>query len=107
MTTYLLVDDTNTVINIIDWDGVKDYTPPIGKLVSFAGPVGIGWKWNGKSATDSNPQVSQLPQLLPTPPSITSQLALELGVTPVQLSIALKATIAAPVVVVISVTTSV
>jgi hypothetical protein len=95
VTTYLLVDDANIIINIIDWDGVKDYTPPVGKLVPFAGSAGIGWAWDGTAAIDSNVVISKsTPISITTPsPSILSQFATELGVDPTQLSTALKSII--------------
>lgn len=31
--TYAIIDENNTILNIIIWDGVSPYTPPIGTSV--------------------------------------------------------------------------
>ena len=69
MTTYLLIDNTNTITNTIDWDGIKPFTPPTGTtLVQFIGPSGIGWKWDGIKAIDPRPVPTSPP--VPVTPSV-------------------------------------
>lgn len=46
--TYALLDGTNTVVNIVQWDGHTNYPVPSGYiLVPYAPPAGVGSTWNG------------------------------------------------------------
>src|ERR1700719_2195865 len=68
MATYLIIDGNNTITNLIDWDGIKPFTPPTGAtILPFTGPAGIGWKWNGTKAIDPTPAPAA-----PTVPQIVS-----------------------------------
>ena len=45
---YVLIDNTNTVVNVIVYDGVSEYTPPAGQTLKEA-PDGtaIGYTYDG------------------------------------------------------------
>jgi hypothetical protein len=66
MDNYVLIDQTNMIINVIAWDGSSPYpTPPNTQLVKFNGPAGVGWAWDGVQAVDPRPT----PVVTP-PPSV-------------------------------------
>lgn len=47
---WLLIDTNNTIVNIIEYDGAEEYTPPDGlALVNYTGTVqvSLGLPWNG------------------------------------------------------------
>jgi hypothetical protein len=57
--TYALVDSTDTVQNIIVWDGVSQYTPPPGEVtVPLTSGAGIGWTYANGTFT-APPPVAQ------------------------------------------------
>lgn len=53
MDRYCIVDSaSNTVQNIIVWDGDTDYTPPVGTfLVPATDEVSIGWVYDSTNKT--------------------------------------------------------
>lgn len=61
--SYILVDTTTrTVINVITWDGVTAYTPPVGvEVIAYAGPVWIGGAWDGLSCSNPTPPSNPVP----------------------------------------------
>lgn len=40
---YALLDNTNTVINVVEWDGESDWTPPAEHIAIPLLEGGIGW----------------------------------------------------------------
>jgi hypothetical protein len=40
---YALLDESNTVVNVIDWDGESNWTPPAGHIALPLFEGGIGW----------------------------------------------------------------
>jgi hypothetical protein len=45
---YVLLDNTNTVVNVIVYDGVSTYIPPTGQTLKAAPDgTGIGWTFDG------------------------------------------------------------
>lgn len=40
---YALLDSTNTVVNVIEWDGVSPWTPPAAHIAIPLINGGIGW----------------------------------------------------------------
>lgn len=76
MSTYILVNSANTIVNVIEWDGSSPYTPPNGvALIQYAGPAGVGWSWNGTAATDPTPPPTP-PVRTPTVSATQARLAL-------------------------------
>lgn len=72
MSAYLLIS-SNTIQNIIEWDGTSQYVPPTGMtLVQYNGVAGVGWSWDGNTATDPNPPIVTGPTYLPPPISVTA-----------------------------------
>lgn len=69
--TYLLVDEIDTIVNSIVWDGdAANWQPPIGlRAFKFAGAWGNGWKWDGSKAYDPNPPPPPPPSA-PTPKQV-------------------------------------
>jgi hypothetical protein len=64
--TYVVVDASNKVENLVLWDGNSSWTPPEGtKLIKYDGEVHIGWQWDGSKFYDPNPK-----PLPPVPPKI-------------------------------------
>lgn len=58
MPNYALVDKTNTVVNVIVWDGITEYTPHDGLSMHLVvGQCEAGWTWDGVSF---NPTLAQL-----------------------------------------------
>jgi len=48
MNTYAIIDSTNTVINIVVWDGLPPWTPPqdcIAIAIPKDSSGGIGWTY--------------------------------------------------------------
>lgn len=40
---YALLDSTNTVVNVIEWDGESDWMPPAAHIAIPLIDGGIGW----------------------------------------------------------------
>ena len=77
MSTYIIIDGNNTITNLIDWDGIKPFTPPTGAtILPFTGPAGIGWKWNGTKALDPTPAPVAPPSVPQTVSPRQARLAL-------------------------------
>lgn len=56
---YVIVDDqTDVVVNSIEWDGQSDWTPGEGLSVHLS-DAHIGWLWKGGSPIDPNPGSDQ------------------------------------------------
>jgi hypothetical protein len=94
VSTYLILDSNNSIVNNIEWDGVTPYDAPPGtRMVSYDGAAGADWKFDGQRAIDPRP-VEQPPASPPQPPAITAleRLAAELGISPE----ALRAKLARP-----------
>lgn len=48
MATYAILDGSGNVTNVIDWDGVTAWKPPMGHTVQINdGTAQIGGTWNG------------------------------------------------------------
>lgn len=54
MAVHLIIDQSNVIVNRIEWDGIAEYQPPEGTTV-VVGDGEMGWSWNGKEAVDPNP----------------------------------------------------
>ena len=46
MSVYAIIENS-IVINIVEWDGVAEWTPESGEAVLIDGAVGIGWTYDG------------------------------------------------------------
>ena len=51
---YAIVDATNTVINVIAYDGVSPYTPPTGTTLVQSDVAAIGWTYANGIFTNPN-----------------------------------------------------
>ncbi|MEE8598286.1 MAG: hypothetical protein V3S69_01990 [Dehalococcoidales bacterium] len=47
MARYAVIDQTGLVTNVIEWDGVVDFTPPIDHTVELTNEAGPGWTFDG------------------------------------------------------------
>ena len=47
MQNYAVIDGNGNVINVITWDGISPFVPPIGTKVIQTDTAGIGWTYNG------------------------------------------------------------
>jgi hypothetical protein len=66
MSTYAVVV-SGMIQNLIEWDGVSQWTPPQGALVAVcAVACGSGWTWNNGNPINPNPP----PALQPPPPLV-------------------------------------
>lgn len=89
MARYALVDQTGTVDNVIEWDGVAHYIPPAGLTAILAGSAGRGWTFaNGvfTAPVVSPPSLTQqymtamtagCPLIYPAVPSVSATYALD------------------------------
>ena len=90
---YLTVDQTNTIVSVFGWDGVAPFTPPAStQLFKFNGPSGVGWHWDGTTATDPN---APLPPTAPTVPQRVSPRQARLALVQAGLYAQVQQTIAA------------
>jgi hypothetical protein len=51
MANYAIVDSNNIVVNVITWDGVSNWSPPVNTqlilITDITGSVSPKWTWNG------------------------------------------------------------
>ena len=61
MQTYLVVDATHMIVNIVRWDGVSRWTsPPSCRLVRHEGGASIGWCLDGHDRPyDPSPKLAE------------------------------------------------
>jgi len=61
MNTYAIIDATNTVINVVAWDGLPPWTPPqdcIAVVIPDGSNAGIGWTYaNGEFIAPPEPVI--------------------------------------------------
>jgi hypothetical protein len=56
MSQYILIDENNVCVNVIEYDGETDYTPPEGQtLIAYDGDAHIGGTWDGTTVSNPNP----------------------------------------------------
>jgi hypothetical protein len=54
---YAIIDSTNHVVNVIDWDGSASWTAPNGQTAIQSDTAQIGWTYANGTFTDPNPYV--------------------------------------------------
>lgn len=67
--TYLLIDSNDEVVTSAVWDGVSDWTPPLGLRIvkSVDGHWHTGYKYDhktGKAYDPNPPQAGELPRVV-------------------------------------------
>ena len=87
MARYAVIS-SNTIANIIEWDGGSGWVPPSGTTVALAPmPCSVGWAWNNGNPVDPNPPPLAV-ELPPVELTITEKLAM-VGLTLDELKTAL------------------
>jgi hypothetical protein len=64
---YAIVDANGIVQNLIEWDGVSNWSPPVNMTAQLAPNMVVvnpGWAWNNGAPINPNP-----PPVPPTPPA--------------------------------------
>ena len=58
MAIYIIIDENNLAINVIDWDGNPGWGPPEGTTaIQYDGPFWPNAVWDGTALIDPNPPV--------------------------------------------------
>jgi hypothetical protein len=64
---FVLVDQGGNIVNVVEWDGVSAWTPPVGTQAIQSMLGGIGWQWNNGNPVNPSPP----PPPPPPPPILT------------------------------------
>lgn len=51
---YCVIDASGNVVNVIIWDGVSVYVPPVGTILIQSNAAGIGWTYANDVFTNPN-----------------------------------------------------
>ena len=60
---YALLDSTNTVVNVVEWDGITQWTPPAGHIAIPLIDGGIGWTFADGQFIPPPPEPEPEPEL--------------------------------------------
>lgn len=61
---YVIINEaTGSVVNVVEWDGSAQWSPPRGTIAIQSGEGGIGDAWDGKAFT-SPPQAQPEPSAI-------------------------------------------
>jgi hypothetical protein len=81
MNNYAIIDSTNTVINVVVWDGKPPWTPPDGCIavaIAKGSSAGIGWTYiDGEFVAPPQPEPEPVVELTPAEKLAASGLTVD------------------------------